>query len=164
MSRTKMSGCWFVSPGTRFSAELANTMSPIKRWMRTIYAGQTRVLGPRMPFEVRAMFDAYFGAYDDQNVSRVATWMGREGWGAESGNIERYGGAYALAKGEYQALRKSVETRAYNRSLDGMVNELDQLLYRGRQVVVSFARSVFEHTKVHRPLYRLGVLCTKCAL
>jgi hypothetical protein len=26
MSRTKMSGCWFVSPGTRFSAELANTM------------------------------------------------------------------------------------------------------------------------------------------
>ena len=116
----------YVASGQAPTPELVGVFQRAKTWMRSIYGTIRSALGPDVPVPVRVLFDSYFGAYDDENVARVAMNMGREGWGREDLQRERFGGAKAITQQELRTVKKSIETRRYNRSLDGMVTKLDE--------------------------------------
>lgn len=111
--------------------ELVVAMDRIKSWMRSIYGGMVKVLGKQLPVATRVLFDSYFGAYDDENVARVAVNMGREGWGKEDLQIQRYGGAEALTRAQLQQVKRSTETRHYKKTTDGMLTRLEELKMKG---------------------------------
>lgn len=112
----------YFKDGLAPTPELVPIFDRMKAWMRTIYDGMTRMLGPRIPLETKTLFDAYFGAFDDENALRVAASMHRAP--LMSADESHLNGASVMAKQRLATAQKRSASLKEKRSLDGMLDRL----------------------------------------
>jgi hypothetical protein len=111
----------YAANGKAPTPELVPAFQRMKQWMRAIYGG-IREVGPPLPPSVEALMHAYFGAYDDEQVFRVAqvqTRIPEDQRVSEDGTIFRFTGQ------ELAALRQRNSTRAFNRSAAGIRKKIN---------------------------------------
>lgn len=110
----RMTESYFAS-GRAPTPELADAFAIFKTSMRELYGGMNKMT--KLPREVKTLFDTYFGAYDDNNVFRIAAMQARLG---PEDRSARAAGAFEVTDKELATLRKRNDTRAWNKSLKGV--------------------------------------------